>query len=254
MFDTTNQTETTLNTASESNYDDVFEVCDENEYEKNESADSSCDDLFADFGKENSENQSDDAQNGRYRVVYNGKEMFLDLEELKTNAQKGLNYDHVKNEYDILRAQPGAHELLRDARQSGLSSKEYLMQQKLRDKRTRVEDLMARGIGEREAQYVTDLEDKLEAERLSAQRKKPYYDFALAYPDVSPEDIPKEVWQRFHEGADLISSYALYENEKLKKEQMMLEQNKDASERSVGSAIGSVSQTAPDAFLEGLLS
>ncbi|MBE7026113.1 MAG: hypothetical protein E7410_00885 [Ruminococcaceae bacterium] len=251
MFDTTNQTETTLNTADENNYEEIFDSL-EKEEENNTCNCNDEEDVFADFGKDERDNQTREDESGRYRVVYNGKEMFLDLEELKTNAQKGLNYDHVKNEYDILRAQPGARELLRDARQSGLSSKAYLSQQKLRDKRSRVEDLMGRGIGEREALYVTDLEDKLEGERLLAEKKKPFYDFAKAYPNVLPEDIPDEVWHKFHNGTDLCTAYALYENEKLKREVMMQKQNENASLRSVGSAISSAAQNVPDSFLEGL--
>ncbi|MBC8529717.1 hypothetical protein H8699_09780 [Christensenellaceae bacterium NSJ-44] len=44
-------------------------------------------------------------EQARYIVKYNGQEMEMGLEELITNAQKGLNYDHVKGERDALRAQ-----------------------------------------------------------------------------------------------------------------------------------------------------
>ncbi len=251
MFDTTNQTETALNMADECDYGEILEqVANEGDNVSKKAED---DNIFSDFCADAADNKSGDDADGRYRVVYNGKEVFLDLEELKTNAQKGMNYDHVKNEYDILRAQPGARELLRDARESGLSSQAYLSQQKLRDKRSRVEDLMARGIGEKEALYVTDLEDRLESQRIGAEKRKPFYDFAIAYPDVLPEDIPPQVWQKFHEGADLVSAYALYENEKLRHDIMLSKQNKDSNARSVGSAVGSVAENVPDSFLEGLL-
>ncbi len=247
MFDTTNQTETTLNKASDNNFGEILdEIIKEKLAEISESGDE------LELISEEGENRSPDTDDGRYRVVYNGKEMFLDLEELKTNAQKGLNYDHVKNEYDILRAQPGARELLRDARESGLSSQAYLSQQKLRDKRSRVEDLMRRGISEREAMYVTDLEDRLENERLEAERKKPYYEFMEAYPDVDPKAIPEEVWHQFHAGMNLVAAYALYENAKLKDEAKMMRQNDDSRKRSSGSAVGSAAENVPDSFLQGL--
>jgi len=60
------------------------------------------------------------------------------------------------------------------------------------------------------------------------------------------------VWHKFHNGTDLCTAYALYENEKLKREVMMQKQNENASLRSVGSAISSAAQNVPDSFLEGL--
>lgn len=249
MFEKTNQTDTTLNMA-----DEYGKILDEIIAQK-EKCDNDNDggDIF-DGGSKEGESQSPDVtDDGRYRVVYNGKEMFLTLDELKTNAQKGLNYDHVKNEYDILRAQPGARELLNDARESGLSADAYLSQQKIRDKRSRVEELMSRGIDEKTALYVTDLEDRLENERLSTERKKPFYEFVKRYPDVDPAEISAEVWQKFHEGMDLIAAYALCENERLRNEAKMQRQNDESRMRSVGSASGTVPDYVPDAFLEGLL-
>ena len=77
-----------------------------------------------------------------------------------------------RGEYDILRAQPGAQEVLGDARKSGLSPEGYLAEQKKLRRRSRVENLIRRGIREKDALYMTDLEDALEGERLKAERKK----------------------------------------------------------------------------------
>lgn len=126
MFDTTNQTETFDTMAAESDYSAIFDELIE-EAGPQPSGDSEAafdsetgaksgkqrpgaaqedeEDIFADYDAL-SDNQAEMDEDGRYRVVYNGKEMYLTLDELKTNAQKGLNYDHVKGEYDILRAQP----------------------------------------------------------------------------------------------------------------------------------------------------
>lgn len=246
MFEKTNQTDTYSKKA-----DKYGEILDEIMSKPNTDGEND----GGDFDEAVSgENQSPDmTDDGRYKVIYNGREVYLTLDELKINAQKGLNYDHVKNEYDILRAQPGARELLNDARESGLSSKAYLSQQKMRDKRSRMEELMSRGVDEKTADYVTELENRLESERLNAESKKPFYEFVKRYPNINPEDISAEVWQKFHEGMDLIAAYAICENEKLRNEAQMRRQNDDTLARSVGSASGSVPDYVPDSFLEGLL-
>ena len=46
----------------------------------------------------------------RYTVKYNGQEMEMGLHDLITNAQKGMNYDHVKGERDALRARLAGEE------------------------------------------------------------------------------------------------------------------------------------------------
>lgn len=281
MFDTTNQTETTFDTAAENpettDYSSVFDELLQEEFSAAQDAaapelieadvkpEQDCDseparpqpeddgeDIFADYTPE-SENQSDRDEDGRYRVVYNGKVMYLTLDELKTNAQKGLNYDHVKGEYEILRAQPGAPEVLKDARRSGLSPEGYLSEQKMQRKRRRVENLMRRGVNEKDALYVTDLEDTLEGTRVKTERKKPFYDFVKAYPDVDPASIPPKAWELFYGGMDLISAYAVCENEKLRRDVLMQRQNAESRQRSAGSAIGNAPGEAPDPFLEGLL-
>lgn len=202
MFDTTNQTETFDTMAAESDYSAIFdelieeagpqqsgdseaafgsETGAESEQQRPGAAQEDEEDIFADYAAP-SDNQAEMDEEGRYRVVYNGKEMYLTLDELKTNAQKGLNYDHVKGEYDILRAQPGAQEVLGDARKSGLSPEGYLAEQKKLRRRSRVENLIRRGIREKDALYMTDLEDALEGERLKAEPEKAVL---RLYPHVS---------------------------------------------------------------------
>lgn len=273
MFDTTNQTETFDTMAAESDYSAIFdelieeagpqqssageaafgsETGAESEQQRPGAAQEDEEDIFADYAA-SSDNQAEMDEEGRYRVVYNGKEMYLTLDELKTNAQKGLNYDHVKGEYDILRAQPGAQEVLGDARKSGLSPEGYLAEQKKLRRRSRVENLIRRGIREKDALYMTDLEDALEGERLKAERKKPFYDFIRTYPDVDPGSIPPRAWELYRGGMDLISAYAMCENERLRKDILLEKQNAEGRSRSVGSAVGNAPGEAADPFLEGLL-
>lgn len=273
MFDTTNQTETFDTMAAESDYSAIFdelieeagpqqssageaafgsETGAESEQQRPSAAQEDEEDIFADYAA-SSDNQAEMDEEGRYRVVYNGKEMYLTLDELKTNAQKGLNYDHVKGEYDILRAQPGAQEVLGDARKSGLSPEGYLAEQKKLRRRSRVENLIRRGIREKDALYMTDLEDALEGERLKAERKKPFYDFIRTYPDVDPGSIPPRAWELYRGGMDLISAYARCENERLRKDILLEKQNAEGRSRSVGSAVGNAPGEAADPFLEGLL-
>ena len=264
MFDTTNQTETLHTMAADGGYDAIFDELMQEDtpvpagmeqsgaVAADDSGSAAEEDIFSDYA-EQSGNQPDTEDDGRYRVVYNGKEMYLTLDELKTNAQKGLNYDHVKQEYEILRAQPGAQAVLKDARKSGLSAEAYLAEQKRQQKRSRIAQLIQRGIREKDAQYMTDVEDRIEAERVRAERKKPFYDFVRTYPDVDPGSIPPRAWKLYRGGMDLISAYAMCENERLRADVLREQQNADSRTRSAGSAISSAPVEAPDPFLEGLM-
>lgn len=63
---------------------------------------------------DNSKVQEEKASSDKYAVKYNGKEYFLGIDELITNAQKGMNYDHVLRERDEARAKVQKDEQLNE--------------------------------------------------------------------------------------------------------------------------------------------
>ncbi len=66
-------------------------------------------------------------------------------------------------------------------------------------------------------------------------RQQMYAEFLQMYPDVKPEQIPKEVWQLVNQGHRLASAYAIYENKLLKQQYQTQQANFKNAESSTGS-------------------
>ena len=256
MFEQTNQTEVIeenlFDDSSSEQTNEEFDFSDENAGE-NESAD-------AGEGETNQNGESDENEPERYEVVYNGQKLSLTLDELKTNAQKGMNYDHVHNELVNLRNSPALGVIERYARNSGMTTEQYVQYLHDLEGKQRVNQMTEQGVPEAYAKRLLELEDKDRArqEREAAEQKRAderaqYNKFIQEYPGVKAEDIPSEVWQRFGNGMDLTAAYAIYENKALKNQLQQYKQNEVNKQKSVGSVKGDSSETNSDAFLEGLL-
>lgn len=66
-------------------------------------------------------------------------------------------------------------------------------------------------------------------------RQQMYAEFLQMYPDVKPEQIPKEVWQLVNQGHRLASAYAIHENKLLKQQYQTQQANFKNAESSTGS-------------------
>lgn len=186
-------------------------------------------------------------------------------EELIAMAQKGWDYDNVRQERDQLRQyreeNRQAVEFLESiARQNGMDVQGYLREVQKRE-------LMRTGLSEdeagrelqmrqREAQIQKDraeLDARQQAEQ-SAQRQAAEKEsrvrndiaaFFKAYPAVKPADIPKEVWDSVNRGESLVAAYARNEAAQLKAKAQQLEaevsalkQNQSNARRTPGSLGG----------------
>lgn len=78
---------------------------------------------------------------------------------------------------------------------------------------------------------------QVEQQRQQHQQYKQqmYAEFLQMYPDVKPEQIPKEVWQLVNQGHRLASAYAIYENKLLKQQYQTQQANFKNAESSTGS-------------------
>ncbi len=158
--------------------------------------------------------QTDEAEirNETHTVKYNGELRELTLEELKTAAQKGLNYDKVAAERDRLRA----------AREFGvldrMAGREGITREALLDRLEQSETVPPAG------GRAPSGEDGA-AGRLSA--------FRALYPDVVR--LPEEVVADIGRGEDIVVAYQKHEIRELKRELAAQEQNAKNRERSVGS-------------------
>lgn len=86
----------------------------------------------------------------------------------------------------------------------------------------------------------------------AARRNDEAAAFLKAYPDLDPKTLPKEVLDKWWDGGEpLITAYTTYENKRLKAENEALKQNNKNSERSTGSVQSAGAGRAKDAFDEG---
>lgn len=203
------------------------------------------------LGVENEEMEKEINEN--YTVKYNGREVSLSLEELKTNAQKGLNYDHIKGELDGIKKSPMMNVLDSLARKNQMTREDFVMSLAESDSKKREKELLEMGMSESDAKKFASLENA-EKERLYREESdRPYREFCEKFPNVSAHDIPNEVWQEFDKSGDLVKAYMDYENRRLLKQIKMLEQNNENKQRSLGAA-NSSGKANTDPFLEGLYS
>lgn len=186
-----------------------------------------------------------------YSVKYNGKNLELSLDELKTNAQKGLNYDHVKGELESIKNSAMMSVLEKLSAQKQMTKEEFVMSLEENAVEKRRENLVQMGLSFAEAEKIARLEANELNKSLAMQKNKPYEEFALRFPEVKPEDIPSEVWQEFEKCGSLVGAYMTYENKRLTEKISMLEKNEENKQRLIGKT-QSDAKAAADPFLEGL--
>lgn len=179
-------------------------------------------------------------------------------DELVAMAQKGWDYDHVREERDQLRAYrqeaDPALELVKSyAQRNGMNVSDYL-------DFCRKQELIAAGMSERDAANKVGMEkERAELDRQRAEMKA-YQDrqnsmaqqaqaraqaqqrdveaFYRAYPNVDPKSIPQEVWAAVRGGESLVNAYTMHENRRLQAELSAERQNKENRAKSPGSLGG----------------
>lgn len=176
-------------------------------------------------------------------------------EELVSMAQKGWDYDTVRQERDQLRqyreeADPALLMVRGYAERSGMTVEQYL-------DLCRRQELLSQGVNEQTADAQIRLEKQqtiLEAQTRAAQearqrqeaeaqkaqeaqaaRRKDMEDFMAAHPGVKGADIPNEVWAQVAAGKSMTTAYTEYENKQLKAKLAAERQNKANAQRSPGS-------------------
>lgn len=187
-------------------------------------------------------------------------------EELVSMAQKGWDYDKVREERDQLRqyraeTDPAMEVIKRYAARSNMSVSEYLDY-------CRKQELIATGMSEKDAaQKVSFDKERAELDRQRAEldardqqanearrmaqekaqaRQKDIENFYRVYPGVDPNSIPKEVWDAVKAGDTLTGAYTRWENSKLKAELAAERQNKKNKAAAPGSMSGNDMETQAD--------
>lgn len=192
----------------------------------------------------------------RFKLKHNGEESEVDYDKVIELAQKGMDYDRVREERDKFRVEAPTMQKYREqdafltqlAEDSGLSVEELI-------ENTRARMLMNKDpdLSEEEALEKVRGGKKEKAEEPSedGRRQTMFANFIQAYPEVKPDEIPAEVWADAARTFDLTGAYQRYENKKLKEEVAKLRQNNKNKDRSTGSRRSVGAHTPKDAFDEG---
>lgn len=180
----------------------------------------------------------------KIHVKYMDTEKDLSPEEAQTFAQKGMDYDRVRQKYD--ESKPIVDLMKSLAEKSGMKVPDFVSY-------IRQQAKQQEGMSESEAKNAIALEDREaevsrkeaeQAEREKAQKDTDQQEnrvheeiqkFIEKYPDVKPESVPQEVWQKMAQGESLVESYQDYLLTNAKAEADAAKQAAENSKASAGS-------------------
>lgn len=190
-------------------------------------------------------------------------------EQLNAYAQMGLDYQRIRDDRDAARAEVArlkemedylkelaapqgisVEDLLDGAKAEVLANKEHL------DRGIALQRVkLDRERKQFEAQKAQQTRAQQEQSEKEQRQRDQFLQFAKEYPKVKPNDIPKEVWEKFKEGMNLTSAYAQYEAKSLRDQVASLEakleaekKNSENKKRSTGTQKSAGSVTEQDAF------
>lgn len=266
---------------------DEADAADEDEAEAEESEDyDEADQPEAEEStQEQGEAQTEKEDTQLFKVKHLGQEIELTMEQMIENAQKGLDYDRIRQDRDTLKSSRKL-QLLEDlAKDSGYDDVDEFVEnfyENLEESRVieRADQLSAeRGIGFETAAEIAKMErenEKLkktmqEAEKVKAksadQQKQAVNDFNALFakfPEIkeqytSYDKLPESFRQKVAQGEQPLLAWNNYllelkdmELKQKEKELEIVKNNQKNKKRSVGSAKGAGQAKETDDFLKGL--
>ena len=215
-----------------------------------------------------------DARPQTWELRHMGEVRQANEAEMVALAQKGLDYDRIRSQYDEFK--PVMEMVNRFANQQGLNTKDYISM-------LRAQAKQAEGLSEADARRSVELEDReavvaaAEAERQAQQdamaqaqraeaeaasrRQADIQEFQQTFPEAAkdPNSIPPQVWADVRNGSSLVAAYARYAVQQArqdaataKRETASVQQNQKNADRSTGSMKSAGNGLkSKDPFLEG---
>lgn len=198
-----------------------------------------------------------------------GQTVRVTPEQLNAYAQMGLDYQRIREDRDAARKEverlTAMETFLKElAAPQGISVEDLIdgaRAEVLAKKERLNKDVALQRIKldrERKAFEAQKDQQKKEAQAKSqeeAKRQEQFLRFARTYPKVKPNDIPRDVWDAFKDGEDLVNAYARFENRELKEKVSKLEsqletakKNSENKRRSAGSQRSAGSASEMDEF------
>ena len=180
----------------------------------------------------------------KHRIKYNGEIFELTLDELKTAAQKGMNYDKVLDERDRLKTSREFRILDAVSAAEGLTREQYLDRLESGVGDPEVAELILQGMPAALAKEHIRLKKSAETgsssdvggeepNKSGEQLEKRLSDFKKLYPEVTR--LPDAVVEDIRSGTDIIIAYQKYEINRLRNAAAAAEQNVKNREKAVGS-------------------
>jgi hypothetical protein len=223
------------------------------------------DDLEWDDDTEDEEEKPVEEQEDDGLVVkYNGKDTKVPKDKIQELVQKGMNYDHIKEELDGMRSGNEYKVLKKMADKEGMSTSQYA--KFVLDK----EDADTLSAAEAEVRKehpnwsTADIKELAEARAAKKQNlakaesesaaEKAWADALKEYPDMTKDSIPQSVLEAVAAGKNPLLALKDYEISTLKEAQKKTaveERNLKNKEKSTGSLNGR-SSDGDDQFLQGL--
>lgn len=198
----------------------------------------------------NQEQKSDTVQ-----IEYMHQKREISREEAVQLAQKGMDYDRIREKWDD--AKETVAFIDEQAKAAGMDRKAFINY-------LRTEAKKSQGMSEEEAQRAVELENREAAVQLreaeeqqrvsdeqaqqnavdaeKERRDADFRRFAAKYPDLKVESITEaipDVWERVGKGESLVEIWQEHEINRLKTEQAAEEQNAKNAGRSTGSMASS---------------
>jgi hypothetical protein len=197
----------------------------------------------------------------KVKLKYNHEEKEYSLEDVVPLAQKGLNYDKLQEKFNEIQNNPALSKYSKVQEISqllGYQSDDELLDALYNTYYQNTAESQGLTPEQIKKDYELQQKEKQINEKSAAEDKKQkdaqmYADFMANYPDVRPEMIKPETWDKVNKGMDLSAAYAIQEAQDLKNEIKILKQNAENQKKA---PIGGVSKNGSDtskndAFLDG---
>lgn len=203
--------------------------------------------------------QSEDEQ---FTVKYNGEEKQLTRAEMIEAAQKGLNYDKIKERLDSVQTGDVYKAMKAGADKAKMSIEDYakyLLETSAADEQLDAEREIREKYPTAPAEMIKEMAalrkntaSGAAATAAETAEQKAWADALREYPEIKPDAIPEDVQKDVAAGATPLQAMKDHEIRELKDQIKKLkaeEKNKKNKETSIGSLRGR--QNSADPFLEG---
>jgi len=192
-----------------------------------------------------------------FRVKYNGREYDMTLPELITNAQKGMNYDHILEERNNLRNSPAVMAVKRAVEERGISEDQIIREIDEKLSGRRLEENIRSGIPEEAAMEIEKLRERvrekdaeIEKQRIKEKKTRQFMELFEEYPDL--RTLPPSVIRDIEKGKNPIDAYRAFELRELKASIRKEKVGEETKKKALPAMTDTGAVRDEDAFIFGL--